>query len=137
MCDNISCSSHQSANEFLKECSPYEEMEQPDSWDCDNDAVQPEDNKEDTLLTGSLSCSHETILEGPTPKSEVDLHCEEGSEAHKSLAENDLKHEIMLETVIPQENEAIELYSQGQQQASTDKVTGLEEQQCKNNFILY
>jgi hypothetical protein len=55
--DNISCSSHQSSNNgFLKECSPYEEMEQPDTWDCDHEADQP-DGEESKTSNNSLANS--------------------------------------------------------------------------------
>ncbi|EFX70804.1 hypothetical protein DAPPUDRAFT_309293 [Daphnia pulex] len=55
--DNISCSSHQSSNNgFLKECSPYEEIEQPDTWDCDYEADQP-DGEESKTSNNSLANS--------------------------------------------------------------------------------
>lgn len=62
--DNISsCSSHQSNNnEFLKECSPYEEMEQPDTWDCDHEA--PEEGP-------SMSIPNNQLHDDATPTNEV------------------------------------------------------------------
>ncbi len=58
MSDNISCSSHQSSNNgFLKECSPYEEMEQPDTWDCDHEADQPDGEDESKTSNSSLANS--------------------------------------------------------------------------------
>ena len=44
--DNISCTSQQSSNEFLKESSPYEEIEQPDSWDCEHEINQHDIHKD-------------------------------------------------------------------------------------------
>ncbi|KZS06313.1 Uncharacterized protein APZ42_030254 [Daphnia magna] len=63
--DNISCSSHQSNNnEFLKECSPYEEMEQPDTWDCDHEA--PEEGG-----GPSMSIPNNQLHDDATPTNEV------------------------------------------------------------------
>lgn len=63
--DNISCSSHQSNNnEFLKEYSPYEEMEQPDTWDCDHEA--PEEGG-----GPSMSIPNNQLHDDATPTNEV------------------------------------------------------------------
>lgn len=61
--DNISCSSRQSSNNgFLKECSPYEEMEQPDTWDCDHEGVQP--NSEECKTSNNSIANSQLLVEG-------------------------------------------------------------------------
>ena len=119
--DNISCSSQQTTNEFLKECSPYEEMEQPDSWDCDNDVVQPDD-MEDSSVTESLCCSHETIVEDHIPKNKICV--EEGS--NEGYSEIDPKVEMF----IPKENEVVAC-------EPTDETNYFEENQSRLYFILF
>ena len=57
--DDISCSSQQSSStstDFLKECSPYEDIDQPDSWDCDDTSQVV-----DETLVDTPSCHQESI----------------------------------------------------------------------------
>jgi hypothetical protein len=93
--DNISYTSHQSSNnEFLKECSPYEEMEQPDTWDCDHETDQPGDGGvvESKIMTNNLVCPSSQLLD------------ELGKQIPMILTENNIEINTNLESV---ENEKI------------------------------
>ena len=93
--DNISYTSHQSSNnEFLKECSPYEEMEQPDTWDCDHESDQPGDGGvvEFKIMTNNLVCPSIQLLD------------ELGKQTPMILTENNIEINTNLESV---ENEKI------------------------------
>ncbi|KAI9550035.1 hypothetical protein GHT06_007626 [Daphnia sinensis] len=71
--DNISCSSHQSNNiEFVKECSPYEEMEQPDTWDCDHEASEQREGF-------SVSIPNNQLYDDATPTSEILVEKDSGN----------------------------------------------------------
>ena len=85
--DNISCSSHQSSNNgFLKECSPYEEMEQPDTWDCDHEVDQSDAEIEESIIKSNNSISSCQLLD-------------EGKQNSMILTGNNLETNTNLESV--------------------------------------
>lgn len=88
-CDNISCSSNQSVNGFLKECSPYEDIEQPDSWDCDQEQVDTHtEGKQELEIVENEESTIESLNQSET-SSEVKSQSDEsqmfltGSETEK------------------------------------------------------
>ncbi|XP_059352434.1 uncharacterized protein LOC130703856 isoform X2 [Daphnia carinata] len=107
--DNISCSSHQSNNnEFLKECSPYEEMEQPDTWDCDHEApVQKEGF--------SMSIPNNQLHDDATPTNEILMKKENGNSTNPESVQHG--EALLNETESAEDSQVI------------DGFTGLSEQQ--------